>query len=221
MATCSKKVHFKEKVRVRRVPSRASISDDLKAELWVSNEEILKRAHGCKKNFTFRKMAQLLSPDTIDDPSGLYLDGLESSRDKRKRHDRMFRAMHSVLEEQNRLWNAKGISSTSGSAPPDLMEEQIATVYSKHAAESADLAHERGVNHAKASTTSDNQKSSLQNMSVSKDETGTTTASNAAKVDSSRGRQSIFDSLKGASGRSPGPLRRSPQPNRELERRHQ
>ncbi|KAL3935370.1 MAG: hypothetical protein SGBAC_009097 [Bacillariaceae sp.] len=209
MATPRKTVHFKDKVRVRRIPTRASISDDLKSQLWVSKEEILKQAYGNnKKNFNFLKIGSMLSSDMVDD-----LDGLESSQDKRKRHERMFRAMHSVLEEQSRIWNEQDFASAS--APPQPMEVPLATIYSKDAAESADLARERGLIQAKAQTNGGDEENESENIVSNMNE-----ADSNVKVDT-RGRQNILNKLQGSSRRSPRPPRRSPQRNHELERRLQ
>ncbi|CAJ1954165.1 unnamed protein product [Cylindrotheca closterium] len=217
MNTPTKTVHFKDKVRVRRVPSRSAISDDLKSQLWVSHEEILKQAHGCKKSFNFLKMNSMLSSKMVDGTSRLYLDGLESSEEKRKRHVRMFRAMQSVLDEQSRLWSGQDFSTAAAPMEHVKMEEQIARIYGKHAAESSDLAHERGLNQAHTLVCGREEgKAESKNTTNKVSEND----SNGLQVDK-RGRQNhLFDRLKGSSRRSPRPARRSPQPHhREQERR--
>lgn len=144
----SKTVRFKEIVRVRRVPTRSSISAELKSVLWVSRDDIFNKQAGLK-----------LSDEVVEDLSKLYLDGLESSQEKIKRHDRQFRAMQSVLVEQEKLWrereqlSRKSINAMNLAPPMTIMqmEQQIALQYSKIAAESADLARERAVNQAHSS----------------------------------------------------------------------
>ena len=194
-----KQVRFKEKVRIRRVPTRASIPLALKQELWVSKAEILKQAQLCNRNFGL-----LGRSSSVEDLSRLYLDGLESSQEKNQRHERMSRAVQSVLHVQTKLCMLRDYKPHPPMDPYE-MEAQIALRYSKHSQEAAELARERGWNQMQMQL-------KLQQRDDNDDEEDD--EDQEKEKSKANSRPSILDRLKGttAARRSPGPMRRASQP---------
>jgi hypothetical protein len=140
----SKVVHFKPTVRVKRVPTRSSLTDEVKSKLWISQDEWKQQA------LNFRDMKEFveLYPAISKDKTGmkLHVDGLESQKDRLARRSRRAESIDAVLDEQERLRTEEEEDNSFNS---EKFEYRIAREYRKHANEAGELARDRGLEQAR------------------------------------------------------------------------